>query len=121
MHHDVSSDIPIRRYEGFPKRLLIAAGGAALLGLLLWAMTLMGDDSARAWQAYLHAWLFFASLAVGAIAFACALVVAGARWPRSIRRFALSPAPFLPIAWLLLIPILLQTRKLFPWAQHPET
>ena len=122
MHHDAYSDIPIRRYDRFPKRLLIAAGVAALLGLLLWAMTLLGDEGgARAWQAYLHAWLFFASISVGAIAFACALVVAGARWPRSIRRFALSPAPFLPIAWLLLIPILLKTRTLFPWAQHPET
>ena len=122
MHHDPHAEIPIRRFEGFPKRLLIAAGGAFLLGLVLWAMTLLGGDEGgtRAWQAYLHAWLFFTSLTVGALAFAALLVVSGARWPRSIRRFALSPVAFLPIAWLLLIPILLKTRTLFPWAQHPE-
>jgi len=121
MHHEANADIPLRRYETFPRRLLIAAGAAALLGAVLWALTLLGGDGGqRAWQAYLHAWLYFASLAVGAVAFACALVVANARWARSVRRFALAPAAFLPIAWLLLIPILLKTRTLFPWAQHPE-
>ncbi|HEX6588959.1 MAG TPA: hypothetical protein VF039_08050 [Longimicrobiales bacterium] len=122
MHSDSVADIPIRRYERFPKRLLIAAGVAGLLGLVLWALALTGTfgDSERAWQAYLHSWLFFASISVGAIAFACALVVANARWDRSIRRFAISPVLFLPVSWLLLIPILLRSRDLFPWGEHPE-
>ena len=123
MHHDPHLEIPIRRYDRFPKRLLLVAAGAALLGLVLWGLAMAGavGGSERAWEAYLHAWLFFASLSVGAVAFACALVVSGARWPRSIRRFALAPVLFQPVAWLLLIPILLKTRTLFPWAQHPET
>ena len=122
VHHDMHAEIPIRRYDSFPRKLLMVAGGAALLGLVVWVLALIGTfgESERAWQAYLHAWLYFASLAVGAIAFAAALVVTGARWARSVRRFALAPVAFLPIAWLLLIPILLKTTTLFPWAQHPE-
>lgn len=121
-HHDVNADLPIRRYDAFPRRLLGLAGGAVLLGLVIWALALTGTfgESERAWQAYLHAWLYFTSLAVGAIAFAAALVVTGARWARSIRRFALAPIAFLPLAWLLLIPIVLKSRTLFPWARHPE-
>ncbi|HEX6642969.1 MAG TPA: hypothetical protein VF215_17765 [Thermoanaerobaculia bacterium] len=122
MHHD-SADIPIRRFDRFPAKLLMVAGGAALLGLILWGLAAagsLGDASDRVWQAYLHAWLFFASISVGSLAFAAILVVSGARWPRSIRRFALAPVAFLPLSWLLLIPILLKTRSLFPWAQHPE-
>ncbi|HUF11636.1 MAG TPA: hypothetical protein VMN78_00885 [Longimicrobiales bacterium] len=121
MHH-VHVDIPIRRFDRFPRRLLMVAGGAAIVGLVVWVLALIGafGESERAWQAYLHAWLYFTSLTVGAIAFAAALVVTDARWARSVRRFALAPVAFLPLAWLLLIPILLKTTTLFPWAQHPE-
>ena len=49
MHHDPHLEIPIRRFERFPRRLLMVAGGAALLGAVLWLLTLLGgDDSARA-------------------------------------------------------------------------
>lgn len=122
-HHGASAELPIRRFERFPRALLLVAAGAALLGLVLWMVVLGGalGGSERAWQAYLHAWLYFASLAAGSVMFAGALVITAARWARSIRRFALAPIAFLPIAWLLLIPILLKTGTLFPWAQHPET
>lgn len=122
-HHGVHAELPIQRFERFPRTLLLIAGGAALLGLVLWLLALAGTlgGSERAWQAYLHSWLYFASLAAGAVMFAGALVITDARWARSVRRFALAPIAFLPIAWLLLIPILLRSTTLFPWAQHPET
>jgi len=121
-HHPVSNELPARRFESKPRGVMIGAGIAVLLGALLWTLAVAGvvGTPERAWRAYLHNWLFWASIAQGAIMFAGALIITGARWAQPVRRIALSTAPFLPLAFVLLIPILLAARQIFPWAAYPE-
>jgi Ni/Fe-hydrogenase subunit HybB-like protein len=86
--------------------LVIGAAGVAVA----W-----GVDATRAWRAYLFNWLFWASLAQGAVVFSAAVTMARGIWSRPVRRIALSFVAFVPISLVLLIPLLLAGGEIFPW------
>ena len=92
--------------------LLLVGGGIGFLFALL-------SDADRAWRAYLFNWLFWTSIAQGAVVFAAVVAIARGVWARSIRRIALSFVAFLPIALVLFVPILIGARSIFPWIEHP--
>lgn len=123
MHSIETHELPARRLEHRPRGATIIAGVAIVAGILLWSLSVFGvlGDSERAWRAYTYNWLFWMSLAAGAVMFAGALIVTGARWAQSIRRMAIAPVLFLPLAWVTMIPMFLAADQIFPWQSHPET
>ncbi len=109
-------ELPVRRFEAFPRAAGIAAAILVVLGTLAFVAALL-TDPARAWRAYLQNWMFFTSIASGAVMLAGVVVMARGLWSQPIRRIALSFVAFLPVAWVLYIPLLLVSgRYYFPWS-----
>ncbi|MGD8277409.1 MAG: polysulfide reductase NrfD [Gemmatimonadota bacterium] len=118
MAHHANSDVPVARFETLPAGLRIAIPALVLIG----AAAMVGGvlvDPDRAWHAYLFNWLFFTGLAQGAVMLAVVVTIAKGMWSRTIRRIALSFVAFLPIAFLLLIPMLFVAPRIFPWIAEP--
>lgn len=111
----ISSEIPIRY-------LLRGRGGNLFLGILIlvglgaFVLTL-SRDPAQAWRAYVVSWLFFTSVAAGAMALTAATTITKARWNWSVRRVSLAFAAFLPFSFILLLPMLGLREGYFPWIE----
>jgi hypothetical protein len=102
---------------GVRTRNLAGAIGAAGL-----ALTLVGGiagDPRRALYAYLVAYAYWLGIALGALILLASFHASNARWPVVLRRFLEFVPSSLPIFLLLLVPILVGLRHLFPWAD-PE-
>ena len=121
MSHDIRelAELPVRRLERMPAllRLLIpiflAVGLVALVGAFL-------TDADRAWRAYHFNWLFFTSVAQGAVILAVVVTITRGLWSRPVRRLALSFVAFMPIAFVLVLPMLLfGADSIFPWVRDP--
>lgn len=113
----VNGDFPLRRLETFPGVLRGAALGLCLIGALAFAAALFADAD-RAWQAYLFNWLFWMGIAQGAVLLSACVVITKAVWARPVRRLSLSFAAFLPVAFLLYIPLAFAGESIFPWTRH---
>lgn len=87
-------------------------GGALLvLGFIL--------DRERAWHAYLVSFFYFACLAMGGLFFTAIQHVVAAGWSTNIRRLAESLTAFIPLVFLLGLPIALFAGKdLYLWMNH---
>jgi hypothetical protein len=81
----------------------------------------LGQDSASAWTSYVSNWLFFTSIAMGGVLFAVATWIVKAKWNWSVRRVSQSFAAFLPISFVLLLPMLGLGDSYFPWIAMMET
>jgi hypothetical protein len=90
---------------------LVAVGVIAFVALL-------GVNPDRAWQAYVANWLFFTGIAQGAIIFCAATVITKARWNWSVRRISLALGAFLPLSYILLLPMLGLREGYFPWIEE---
>jgi hypothetical protein len=112
-------DLPIRLLERRPDIVRIGAPIVAVVGVLLMALA-FGADKARAWRAYHFNWLYFTSIAQGAVTLAVVVTITRGVWSRPIRRLALSFVAFLPFAWILAIPILFGAEHIFPWVADPN-
>ncbi|MFS8637684.1 MAG: hypothetical protein FWJ74_06330 [Gemmatimonadota bacterium] len=120
MAHDTFEEveIPVRRFEGFPKPALLACLAMLVVGAVAFVAALMGDPD-RAWRAYLFNWLYFGTIAQGGVMLAVAVVLARGLWARPVRRIALGFVAFLPIWYVMLFPLLLQSERIFHW-YHEE-
>ena len=87
-----------------------------LIGLISFFGTLTRDP-AQAWRAYIVNWLFFTSIACGAMVLTAATTITKARWNWSVRRVGLAFSAFLPISFLLLLPMLGLGEEYFPWVE----
>lgn len=119
MEYDAHAELPYRRLETVPSGLrtagiaLTAIGAIALIAAFL-------TDPTRAWRAYFYNWLFFLSITQGAVLVSAVVSITKGLWSRPLRRFSLSYVAFLPIAYLLLIPILfIGADHIFPWIAEP--
>lgn len=121
MSHDLTElqELPERRLERVPALLrtlipvLLIVGALALIAAFF-------TNSTRAWHAYHFNWLYFTTVCQGAVTLAAAVTITRGLWSRPIRRIALAFVAFLPVAWLLMIPILaIGARDIFPWIEHP--
>ncbi len=92
---------------------LFAAGG----GLVSLAIGLRLDPT-RAWFAYLDAWLFGTSIAVGALLFTMTGHAAKAGWMVITRRPMESVAATLPLFALLFVPLAFGLDHIYPWTRH---
>jgi hypothetical protein len=118
-----SPEMPVRRLEAAPRSVMVAVPILLLLGIAAFVAALMTDPE-RAWRAYHFNWIYFTTIAQGAVLLAVLVSIAKGMWSRPIRRFALSFVAFLPIAFLLMLPIVtVGAEHIFPWmhdAVHKE-
>ncbi len=112
----IPSEIPVR-YLRRSRGANLLFGGMILVGLAAFALTLSRDPD-RAWRAYVVNWLFFTSIATGAMAFTAATTITKARWNWPVRRVSLAFAAFLPLAFVLLLPMLGLRENFFPWIEE---
>ncbi len=114
--HDIHIPKDIQaRYLTRKSPLGMAFLGLAVLGFGAFAFLLTSDPN-RAWEAYASNWFFWTSIAQGAVMLAVVTVIVKAKWNWSVRRISLAFGAFLPIAFLLVIPMLLGLREdYFPW------
>jgi hypothetical protein len=106
----------VRRIIRLPgKPVVTAACVLALLGMVAFAMELMGPDPARAWQAYLINFLFWSAVAQGALVFSAVMQVTRARWSGPLAGAAESFCAFFPVSFLLFLGLLFGGHYVFPW------
>jgi hypothetical protein len=76
----------------------------------------------RAWQALLVSWLYFTSISSAGVMFVAVQRITTARWSRPIIRFLEGYVAFLPVAFVLLLLIILVGRHhIFWWSNEvPE-
>ena len=118
-HATLTHDIPSRRIESLSPGLRIAIPALIIIGAIAFAAALM-VDAPRAWRAYHFNWLYFTTIAQGAVILAVVVSIAKGMWSRPIRRIALAFSAFLPIAYLAVLPILfIGAEHIFPWIDHP--
>ena len=117
MAHSTDAELPYRRLDGVPRRIMLGGLVATAVGLIALAAGL-SQGGGRAWQAYLFNWLFWFGIAQGAVVFSAVTVITRAVWARPVRRLALSFVAFLPIAFVLYLPLLLAGEHIFPWTHE---
>ena len=115
MHHHIPSDIPVR-YLPRDKTMNAVAGGMFVVGLLAFVFQL-SQNAHGAWISYVTNWMFFSSIAMGSVMFAVATWIVKAKWNWSVRRVSQAGAAFLPIAFVLLLPMFTLGADYFPWIE----
>jgi hypothetical protein len=116
----VPDRIPVRFLERRRGVGLLFAAMAAVGAVAFFVQ--LGRNEKAAWASYVSNWLFFTSVAAGAVMFAAAAGIVKARWNWSVRRVSLAFVAFLPVAFVLLIPMLLGLREnYFPWIEAMAT
>jgi hypothetical protein len=118
-------------FEGYPEQPYRRLESTGILKLLIPALILIGavaiaasfaTDVDRAWRAYHFNWLYFLSIAQGAVILAVVVTITRGVWSRPIRRLAMSFVTYLPIAFVLVLPsLLIGAEHIWPWVAHPET
>jgi hypothetical protein len=99
-------------------RVIRVALAASLLG---WLGVVLGFvlDRRHTFPAYLTAFAFAISIALGALIFLMTTYVVGARWNVVIRRLNESVVSVLPLLALLFVPIAFGLSQLYYWAAPP--
>lgn len=111
-HIHIPEHIPVRYLPraGSQRLLLgVAAAGAAVF------LYLLSQDPVRAWHGYVVNWLYFTSLAIGATMFGVVTTIVRAKWNWSVKRAGLAFSAFLPISFVLFLPMLSLGADFFPW------
>ena len=94
--------------------LVLAAVGAAAF-----VYGLVFGDGIRAWQVLLVNYLFFAGLAQAGVALSATMQTTSARWGRPLKRLSEATGAFLPVAFGLLLILLLGISTWAPWVHEP--
>ena len=92
---------------------LVLAG----LGLIVFVIGLFVDPD-RVWQALLVNWLYFTSISSAGVMFVAVQRITTARWSRPIIRFLEGYVAFLPVAFVLLLILLVGRHHIFWWSNH---
>ena len=109
--------IEIINKPGSPKlrRLSLVLAGVGFAIFVVGAA--MGVD--RAWQAFHVNWLFFTIPASAAVMFTAVQRITTARWSRSVIRFMEGFVAWLPVAFvLLLLMVVFGKGHIFPWTHE---
>ncbi|RMH25331.1 MAG: hypothetical protein D6692_11340, partial [Planctomycetota bacterium] len=112
-HIHIPSEIPLK-YVRRPSSWAALCGVLFVIGLGTFVYTLNADP-VRAWSDYVSNWLYFTSVAMGAVLFGAVTWIVKAKWNWSVRRVSLAFGAFLPISFLLLLPMLGLGENFFPW------
>ncbi len=95
------------------QRAALVLGGAAVVVSVLGAL----PSPDAFFRAYLAAYLFWLSIALGALAIVMLHYLAGGAWGVVIRRACEAAAGTLPVLAILFLPIVLGLRALYVWAR----
>lgn len=118
-HIHVPADIPVRHLER-SRGFSMFCGALFLVGVIS-LFVLRAADPARAEQAYSANWLFFFAVAEGAMLLCAVTTIVKAKWNWSVRRVSLAFAAYLPIAFILFLPMLGLRESYFPWIEAMES
>jgi hypothetical protein len=91
----------------------------AAVGAVAFVYGLLVGDSIRAWQALLVNFLFFAGLAQAGVVLSATLQTTSARWGRPLKRLSEATGAFLPVAFVLLLILLLGVSSWATWVHEP--
>lgn len=92
----------------------------AAIGLIVFIIGLFVNPD-RVWHALLVNWLYFTSISSAGVMFVAAQRITTARWSRPIIRFLEGYVAFLPVAFVLLLLMLVGRHHIFWWSNHvPE-
>ena len=91
---------------------------ASSIGAVGWAIGLAAEPR-RALAAWLFAFTFAMTVALGALLLVLLLDVAGATWFAVLRPTATAVASMVPLVALFFLPVLLGAGVLYPWASLP--
>ena len=114
--HSIPGSIPVRYLErgGLLGRVLQLM---VLVGVVSFFVTLFRDPG-LAWKSYVVNWNYFTSIAMGGVMVAAVTWMVKAKWNWSVRRIHQSFAAYLPFAFVLFLPMLLNLREdYFPWIE----
>jgi hypothetical protein len=104
-----------------PARLKTICLVLAAIGLLVFVIGLFVQPD-RAWQALLINWLYFTSISSAGVMFVAVQRITTARWSRPIIRFLEGYVAFLPVAFVLILFIVLVGRHhIFWWSNTTPT
>lgn len=117
-HVTDSNELPVARFDRTPRSVGIASVALTVIGVVV-LIAGLATDADRAVRAYLVNWLFFTSISMGAVMLAVVVTMTRGVWSRPIRRIALSFVAFLPLSFVLLIPLLVASAHVFPWLHEP--
>ncbi|MBK9258978.1 MAG: hypothetical protein IPM54_04005 [Polyangiaceae bacterium] len=109
-----------------PERTVFYGGGRVIAGglvaFVLGGAALVFGALTRpqyVYHAYLSAFAWILSTALGALIFLMIVHAMDAKWPVAIRRVVESIVGILPLTIVLFIPIAIGVERIFPWT-HPE-
>jgi hypothetical protein len=89
----------------------------AAIGLIVFIVGLFLDPD-RVWHALLVNWLYFTSVSSAGVMFVAAQRITTARWSRPIIRFLEGYVAFLPVAFVLLLIMLVGRHHISWWSNH---
>ncbi|HET9947642.1 MAG TPA: hypothetical protein VFQ22_01830 [Longimicrobiales bacterium] len=115
----VPAQVPVR-YLPRSSTATLLCGAAFLIGLIAFVVRLSQDPSAT-WASYVSNWLYFTSISIGGVLFAISCWIVKAKWNWSVRRVSQAFAAFLPISFLLMLPMLGLREEFFPWIELMAT
>jgi Ni/Fe-hydrogenase subunit HybB-like protein len=90
------------------------------IGIIGFAVGLIGSNSYLAWQALLVNTMFFGGIALGGLAFSVIFTITNAKWGRPIKRLAEALSAFIPIGALLLCLLFFGADHFFEWMDHDK-
>jgi hypothetical protein len=89
----------------------------AAVGLIVFIIGLFINPD-RVWHALLVNWLYFTSISSAGVMFVAVQRITTARWSRPIIRFLEGYVAFLPVAFVLLLILLIGRHHIFWWSNH---
>ena len=114
-HIHVPAEVSVRYLPRSRKaNLLILA--FIVVGVVSFYMRWRQDPQA-AWISYITNWLYFTSVSMGGLLLAVATWITKAKWNWSMRRVNQSFVAFLPLSFLLVLPMLSLGESYFPWIE----
>jgi hypothetical protein len=115
-HIHLPHDIPVRHLPR-SRGATVLTGLFFIVGLVAFGVRL-SQDPQGAWVAYVSNWLFFTSISLGAVLLAMATWITKAKWNWSVRRVSQAMVAFLPVAFVLMLPMLGLREGYFPWIEE---
>lgn len=116
---EARAEIFTRSAAPVPPWLAPFFGLLAVAGFGWFVFRLASGDDPHPWRIYLLNLVLFTGIAQGGVMYTVAMNLAKARWGRPVRRLAESFVLFLPLAFLLSLPLYPEMERLWPWVEHP--
>jgi hypothetical protein len=111
--------ISVERFTGGSKAMLVS-GVVGLAGLLLTALGFLQNAQATM-HSYLIAFTYWCGIAVASLIMLCIFHTAKAKWPTVVRRMIETQSVSVVVFALLIIPLILGAKYLYPWVSPPAS